>query len=338
MPTKKHLFFFVAGIVFLEGIVIDRLAIAADPMPVIFDTDMGNDIDDVFAMGVLHALHSRGECRILAVTVSKDHELAAPFCDVLNTFYGHGEIPIGVMRTGKPSDAGPYLAQVMAAGANREPPFPHRLRKGSDAPLAVSVFRRALASQADGSVTVIAIGPMTNLADVLDSAADEYSPLMGRQLVAAKVGRMVVMAGDFSKPKAEFNVFVDPLAAKKVFEGWPGPIVACPFEMGEAIHYPEWSLEQDFRVPARHPLIEADLATFGKLNGFMAWDLVATLYAVRPDRNYFQVSGPGTIALNEKSVTHFAAEPTGKHRYLMPGGNVERVKETLATLASQPPP
>jgi inosine-uridine nucleoside N-ribohydrolase len=338
MPSETSRFCVLVWIILFGGISINRLAIAADPLPVIFDTDMGNDIDDVFAMGVLHALHSHRECRILAVTVSKDHELAAPFCDVLNTFYGHGEIPIGVMRTDKPSDAGPYLAQVMAPGANGEPPFPHRLRKGSDAPLAVSVFRRALASQADGSVTVIAIGPMTNLADVLDSAADEYSPLMGRQLVAAKVGRMVVMAGDFSKPKAEFNVFVDPLAAKKVFEGWPGPIVACPFEMGEAIHYPEWSLEQDFRISARHPLIEANLATFGKLNGFMAWDLVATLYAVRPDREYFQVSGAGMITLDEEGVTHFAAEPTGKHRYLMPGGNIERANEALATLASQPPP
>ena len=52
----------------------------------IFDTDMGNDIDDALALGVIHALQSRGECELLAVTLSKDNDFAAPFCDLVNTF------------------------------------------------------------------------------------------------------------------------------------------------------------------------------------------------------------------------------------------------------------
>src|SRR5262249_44942665 len=59
-----------------------------DRVPLIFDTDMGNDIDDALALGVIHALESRGECRLLAVTLSKDNALAAPFVDLVNTFYG----------------------------------------------------------------------------------------------------------------------------------------------------------------------------------------------------------------------------------------------------------
>jgi len=52
---------------------------------------------------------------------------------------------------------------------------------------------------------------------------------------------------------------------------WPTELVACPFEMGEWVHYPEMSLENDFRVPDPHPLLVADLATLGgKRNGFMA--------------------------------------------------------------------
>lgn len=35
-------------------------AAESEPVPVVIDTDMGNDIDDVFALGVLHALQSRG--------------------------------------------------------------------------------------------------------------------------------------------------------------------------------------------------------------------------------------------------------------------------------------
>jgi inosine-uridine nucleoside N-ribohydrolase len=43
---------------------------------IVFDTDMGNDIDDAVALAVLHALESRGEAKLLAVTLTKDNPLA----------------------------------------------------------------------------------------------------------------------------------------------------------------------------------------------------------------------------------------------------------------------
>lgn len=314
------------------------VAVGMEPVSVILDTDMGNDIDDVFALGVLHALQSRGECRITAVTVSKDHPMSAPFCDVLNTFYGRGNIPIGVLRTGKSSGDGPYLPQVMNPRHDGSPAFPHRLQKSGDAPLAVAVLRKELAALRESSAVVVAIGPLTNIRDLLKSAPDEQSPLDGKALVAAKVRMLVVMAGDFSKPKAEFNVFSDLEAASSVFAHWPTELVACPFEMGEWVHYPEMSLENDFRVPDPHPLLAANLATFGgKRNGFMAWDLLAVLYANRPDRGYFNLSPYGTIQLDSEGVTRLGEEREGKHRYLIPRGGPDRVREALTNLASQPP-
>jgi purine nucleosidase len=68
------------------------------PVPLIFDTDMGNDVDDAMALAVIHALQSRGECRLLAVTLTKANRYAAPFVDLVNTFYGRGDIPIGVLE------------------------------------------------------------------------------------------------------------------------------------------------------------------------------------------------------------------------------------------------
>src|SRR5437016_13785496 len=58
------------------------------PVKIIFDTDIGNDVDDVLALSVLHALHTRGECELLAVTITRADELAGPFVDAMNTFYG----------------------------------------------------------------------------------------------------------------------------------------------------------------------------------------------------------------------------------------------------------
>ncbi len=322
----------------LCGTTHGDIATGIEPVPVVLDTDMGNDIDDVFAIGVLHALQSRGECRIVAITVSKEHPLSAPFCDVLNTFYGQPNIPIGVLRIGSPSGDGPYLQQVMKPRDDGSPAFPHRLKASSDAPPAVSVLRKELADLRDGSAVLVAIGPLTNIRDLLISAADQHSRLDGRALVAAKVRKLVVMAGDFSKPKAEFNVFSDLDAASSVFTNWPTELVACPYEMGEWIHFPEQSLEKDFRFPVPHPLLIADLASFGgKRNGFMAWDLVAVLYAIRPDRDYFNFSEPGIIHIDRAGVTTLNEATQAKHRYLVPRGSPDRVREALTSLASQPP-
>src|SRR3984885_12112819 len=74
---------------------------AAEPVRLIFDTDICGDCDDVLALGMIHSLQSRGLCRLLAVTISVDHELAAPFVDAINTFYERGNIAIGAVGKGE---------------------------------------------------------------------------------------------------------------------------------------------------------------------------------------------------------------------------------------------
>ena len=56
-------------------LVVAQFGLAGEPVPVIFDTDMGNDVDDAIALAMLHALESRGESKLLAVTVTKDGRL-----------------------------------------------------------------------------------------------------------------------------------------------------------------------------------------------------------------------------------------------------------------------
>src|SRR6266513_6120748 len=86
--------------VFFVAVLLSQVALGAQPVSVIFDTDMGNDVDDALALAVLHALESRGESRLLAVTVTKDEPYAAPYIDIVNTFYGRPDIPIGVVHSG----------------------------------------------------------------------------------------------------------------------------------------------------------------------------------------------------------------------------------------------
>src|SRR6056297_3303565 len=110
---------------------------SAEPVPLIFDTDIGNDCDDVLALGMIHSLQSRGECELLAVTITKDHPLAAAFTDVVNTFYGRPDVPIGVCDSGvTPGDSKfNVLAEAKDNGNIR---YPHDLKSGENAPPAVS--------------------------------------------------------------------------------------------------------------------------------------------------------------------------------------------------------
>ncbi len=139
------------------------------PIPLIFDTDIGNDVDDALALGMIHSLQSRKECELIAVTVTKDHPSAAAFVDAVNTFYGRGSIPIGVCNSKVTPDEGKFnvLANQKDGVQLR---YPHDLLSGKDAPDAVAVLRKALAQAEDGSVVIAQVGFSTNLANLLDSS------------------------------------------------------------------------------------------------------------------------------------------------------------------------
>ena len=319
----------------------DAAAAPEYPVPLIFDTDIGNDVDDALALGVIHALESRGECKLLAVTITKDQELSAPYVDAVNTFYGRPDIPIGVVKDGPTPAPSKFtvLAQKKDDGKLR---YPHDLKSNNDAPDATVVLRQALASQEDHSVAIAQVGFSTNLARLLESEPDEHSDLNGRDLVAKKVRVLSIMAGAFDliegKEHLEYNVVKDIPAAQKLAEQWPTPVVYSGFEIGYAIRYPAASIERDYGYVAHHPLAEAYQLYLPTPHERPTWDLTSVLWAVRPARGYFDLSEPGRAHVEEEGRTVFEKAPNGPHRYLIADEvQVARVREALALLSSQPP-
>ena len=68
------------------------------------------------------------------------------------------------------------------------------------------------------------------------------------------------------------------------------------------------------------------------------WDLAAILYAVRPQENYFKLSAPGTISVNDDGRTVFTPSAGGTHRYLIADpAQHERVLKTYVEIASAKP-
>ncbi len=311
------------------------------PVPLIFDTDIGNDVDDVLALGMIHSLQSRGHCRLLAVTITKDHAQCAPFVDAVNTFYGRGEIPVGVCRSGITPEQSKFtvLADQMDGGKDR---YPHDLRSGTDAEDAVKVLRKALAAQADNTVVIAQVGFSTNLAALLDSRPDDISSLSGADLVRKKVRLLSVMAGAFTpidgKVHLEYNIVEDIPAAQKLTSGWPTEIVFSGFEIGLAAAYPAVSIERDYRYVDHHPLAESYVLYEPPPHNRPTWDLTSVLYAVFPDRGYFDLSAAGEVSVSAKGETTLTNRENGRHRFLkMSDAQGIRVVEALVQLSSEPP-
>jgi inosine-uridine nucleoside N-ribohydrolase len=313
---------------------------AAEPVRLIFDTDIGNDVDDVLALGMIHALQSRGACELIAVTVTKDHELAGPFVDAVNTFYGRPQIPIGVVRDGVTRDEGKFLGMVRAGDKQT---YPHALKRSADAPEAVALLRKVLANQPDDSVVIAQVGFATNLARLLASPADKISPLTGKELAARKVKLVSAMFGAYKadgtvNKHREYNVVEDLPAAKKFAADWPTPIVFSGFEVGLAVTYPAKSIEKDFGYVKNHPLAEAYRRYNPPPHDRPCWDLTSVLHAVYPDRGYFGVSAPGRVTVGDDGITRFAPQDKGPHRFLtVSQEQVIRCREAFVQLASQPP-
>ena len=212
----------LAIVVLMGTMLMEALPVIAAAAPgLIFDTDICGDCDDVLALGMIHALQSRGACKLLAVTVSVDNDLAAPFVDAVNTFYGRGDIPIGVVGKGGVVEQSKYLGLVEQKETDGRFRYPHKLLSGKDAPPATQVLRKVLAAQPDHSVVIAQVGFSTNLARLLDSGPDEYSPLSGIELVKLKVKLLSLMAGAFqpiegNEQYLEYNVVRDIPSCQKL--------------------------------------------------------------------------------------------------------------------------
>ncbi len=312
------------------------------PVRIIYDTDMGNDIDDALALGVIHALQSREECTLLAVTVSKDNFYAAAFSDLVNHFYGRPEIPVGLVRDGMTPDPGSYVKQLSETRDGSTLRYPRKILRPNQVMDATDLLRHTLSAQPDGTVTVVVVGFATNLARLLNSPPDRHSRLNGHELVSRKVRLLSMMGGHFGTPRPEgfreYNIRTDLGSSRRVLARWPTPVVMSGYEIGEEIQYPAESIQKDFGYEESHPLKEG-YELFGTMPyDRSTWDLTSVLYAVRPDQGYFGLSETGEFRISDQGMAELRPGGRRGDRYLkVTAEQVIRVREALVSLASQPP-
>jgi hypothetical protein len=312
-----------------------RMAQAAPtPVNIIFDTDVDHDCDDIGALFVLHGAVARGEAKLLATIGCTSSDAIAPCLDAINTWFGHPEIPVGTLKEAEFLDHQGFGTEILKR-------YPKKWASGQDYPDAVKLYRRILMDQPNGSVVMLAVGPLRNMANLLQSPPDDLSPLDGRALVAQKVKRLDVMGGTYPPSNAkgpEWNFKQDPASAALVCSDWPTPILfngdGGSTNSGRRVTY---------EMPEHNPLTMAYrlYPAVGFAGDRLSWDLISSLVATRGAEPWYSVVGGGTNVTDPATGINVWKEgEQGRHSYLVlksPKWQVEKELEDMLT-AGRPRP
>ena len=188
-------------------------------IPVLLDTDIGSDIDDAVALAYLL---KQSRCELVGITtVTGDPDQRAMMASAICRSADRGDIPIHV-GTADPLFVPPRQKSVQQAEALTAD-WPHRHFKKENT--AIKFLRDTIRSQ-PGELTLLTIGPLTNIA--LLFMLDPEIPGMLKQLV--------MMGGRYHTRSAngdmlEWNILCDPHAAAKVFAAPVPRIVAVGLDV-----------------------------------------------------------------------------------------------------------
>ncbi len=297
------------------------------PVKLILDTDMSGDADDAGTLALLHALADRGECELLAMVTNRRDKTnaSAAAVDAINTYYGRPDLPIGTDKQG-PTDlqrTSPYT-EALRDG------FPNDIGPDDQAPDALDVYRQVLAKQPDGSVTICSVGALSNLAELCRSEPE---------LVRAKVGRLVVMGGEFpDSDRPETNIRTHREAAQVVAAQWPGEIVWHGFEIGQVLITGEqlkWTPRvnpvrraYELRQHRGRPSIEG---------GQPSYDQAAALFAVRgAEPEFWETVRGGRVMVGGEGRTVWHPDPDARHAYVKLVGDPEQLAAEIEALMIAP--
>lgn len=179
-------------------------------VPILFDTDIGSDIDDAVALGYLLR---QPECELVGITtVSGEAQRRAALADAVCRAAGRTDIPI---HAGIEQPLVGPLKQPACPQAEVLDKFDHT--PPQDYPLgdAIDFMRRTIRGR-PGEITLLAVGPMTNLGTLF--AVDREIPSLLKGIV--------LMCGQFMGAKgrwtrAEWNALNDPEATHIVYSARP---------------------------------------------------------------------------------------------------------------------
>lgn len=312
------------------------------PPGVIFDSDMGANIDSALALGLLYGAATK--VKVIGLSITNTTLESASYCDILARFYAssgrlnnappHFYAPVGFAGDGKK-----HATEAMITGplgmknAEGKSLYGDEVRDILDTAEVGVVFRNALLSQKDGEGVVMVAGPATNLVRALAVPGN-------RDLIAAKVGLLVAAFGAFGESGVDPRVKADIAAARRVAAEWPGPIVFVGREVGTAVPYPAASIAADFDWSPSHPIVAAYKAAKAMPYDAPSQAVVAALYATGSGEDLLRLSEPGKVTISEDGRCAFAVSAGGHHRYILAesdAGRKARLTQAFVSAVSAKP-
>lgn len=287
------------------------LPLTAAPVKLIIDTDYDSDVDDVSALALAHAYVDRGEAEILGVAVVGLNATSAPAVHAQNVWHGRPEIPVGVRRGEGPPSSSSYTKMIVEK-------FPAPFDRDA-APDSVTLYRKLLAAADDQSVVIISLGHLTNLADLLDTTGDAFSPLGGTELVKKKVIRYVCMGSEYPKqlkPGKWGNFLPDPKAVIRVNDGWPTPVIYTGGgEFSRLVNTGKiLSALPAGTLTGESYRIFFEKTEWAKPPDHHSADLISIHVAVRGVGPYFKETKGGHCHVFDNGTIEWRAEPTDANR------------------------
>ena len=189
------------------------------------------------------------------------------------------------------------------------------------------MYRRIL-SESHEKVDIMEIGFSSALARLLESKADEFSPLSGKELVKEKVGKLWMMAGKWDKPCGkEYNFSANEKAMRageKICSEWPTPITFLGFEIG-------FTVVTGDTLTGKNDILKNALCAARSPFGRFSWDPMLVLMASIHDEEkagYKLVKG--TAFVNGKTgENRFIEDSGGRHGYVIKAKEDDFYKNTI---------
>ena len=250
------------------------------PSPVIFDTDMAHE-DMISALFLLS--HPNVDLKGITVTGTGEAHCGPGVVNALGLVKvsGHAEIPVGCGR------------ETPLAG-NHE--FPAEWRQGADAAYGVDIpgggepsgLNAAdlivdILQNSDEPVTIVAVGPLTTIAEAIQRDPSITSRVKGIFIMGGAVnvdGNVGFSGVGFDNKYAEWNIYIDPVAANIVFDSG-APVTLVPLDATRDVPVTRAfynALEDNLNSPSAdlvHEMLAANL-DFVDSGGFQFWDTLTS--------------------------------------------------------------
>ncbi|KAJ4301128.1 hypothetical protein N0V90_003218 [Kalmusia sp. IMI 367209] len=301
--------------------------VAAAQKNLIIDTDLFSDVDDAGALLLGATLPG---VKLLGVNVNSHSEYSALTASAILAHYGLPDTPVGIPRPLNNKtffdswyfELGEYTSKIAYHWSGGTLSWGH----AEDAWDPVQLYRKLLSESDDKSIYIASIGFLDNLSGLLNSTADDYSQLNGRELVNAKVVELAIMGGGYPSGHSWNFWGSNPTLTAHVINSWDGKMTFIGDEVGK-------------HVLAGEPLMKSQLDDdpirmgyiyYGYGKPLSSWDPLTVLYIANGLGNLFELGNElGYNRILANGTNEWVYHTTARDQHYL------RLKVSNATAAAE---